>query len=206
MKKKAITIMIALVLVFTVSASAFAAASDRAKEVTDENNGRALGIEKQEGDGERLKELFATYFPDGLDALEAHQEAHKDFHETAKAENEAIREAVRADFEAIKDAVEDGSLTKREGKVQTINLRMDIRNMRNEIDLVLLDKIDAQAPVHDRLAEIRQEIKSLLETDPVDGDAIALLLEESLGLFEEHLENDIYYHGLMMDAAASYGY
>ena len=204
--KKVITIIIAVVMVFALSATAFAAASDRAKEVTGDNNGKALGIEKQERNNERLRELFAKYFSEGLEKLDEIQEDHREFHEEAKEDREELQEAIRADFDEIKSAVESGDLTRREGHIQIINLRMDIRSMRNEMDEVILEKIDAQAPVHDRLAEIREEIKGLLSTDPIDADAIAVLLEESLGLFETHLENDIYYHGLCQDIAESYGY
>jgi len=204
--KKVITIIIAVVMVFALSATVFAAAGDRAKEVTRENNGKALGIEKQERSGDRLRELFVKYFSEGLEKLDEIQEDHREFHEEAKEDREDLQEAIRADFEEIKSAVESGDLTRREGHIKIINLRMDIRSMRNEMDEALLEKISAQAPVHDRLAEVREEIKGLLATEPIDEDAIAVLLEESLGLFEIHLENDIYYHGLFQDIAESYGY
>ena len=205
MMKKIITIIIAIVLVFAISATAFAA-SNRAKEVTGENPGKANGIEKQERNNERLRELFATYYPEGLEILDVIQEEHREFHEEAKEDREELREAIRADFEAIKEAVESGAITPREGRVQSINLRMDIRNMKNEMDEVLLEKIEAQAPVHDRLVEIKMEIKMIMETDPIDAEAIMELLVETLGLLQQHLDNDIYYHGLFMDIAESYGY
>jgi len=204
--KKVLAIIIAVVLVFALSATAFAAASDRAREVTGENNGKALGIEKQEKTRERLRELFAMYYPEGLEDLDEIQEDHREFHEEAKEDREELQGKIRDAYEEIKAAVEAGDLTRREAHVQIINLRMDIRSMRNEFDEVLLEKIEAQAPVHDRMAEIREEIKLLLAIDPVDADAIEALLIETLGLLELHLENDIYFHGLFQDIAESYGY
>lgn len=204
--KKVISIISAVVLVFAISVTAFAAASDRAKEVTSENNGKAVGIEKQENNREMLRELFAIYYPEGIETLDEIQAEHREFHEQAREEREELREEINADFDKIREAVENGDLTRREGYVQIINLRMDIRLMRNEFDEVLLEKIDAQAPVNDRLAEVRQEIRGLLETEPIDADAISVLLAETLDLLQTHLENDMYYHGLFQDVAASYGY
>ena len=204
--KKILIIVLALALVIGISATTFAEASDRAKEVTEENKGKALGIEKQEERDGRLMKLFELYFPEGVEDLKEVREEHVAFHEQAKSDFEALREAIKADFDEIKAAVESGELSRREGQVLIINLRMEIRLMRNEIDEVNLAKIEAQGPVHDRILEIKEEIKVLLSVDPVDEDAMKALLIESLGLFETHLDNDIYFHGLKVDIAAAYGY
>ncbi|MCK5759370.1 MAG: hypothetical protein KAH14_09790 [Clostridiales bacterium] len=204
--KKILILAVALIMVLAVSVTAFAATGETEKKVVSESKRDSLALENQEGRGERLRALFTEYFEEGLDELIEVQEAHISFHENVKVYREEVKNAIAADFEAIKAAVESEDLTRREGRVELIELRMSIRNMRNEIDEVLLQKIEAQAPVHDRMVEVKDEVKTLLEADPVDADAVKFLLEETLSLLSLHLGNDELYHGLFVDIAIGYGY
>ncbi len=61
--KKVLVIVIAVVLVFTVSITAFAATGEREKEVIGENKGAAVDVENREERTEKLRELFADYHP-----------------------------------------------------------------------------------------------------------------------------------------------
>ena len=204
--KKVLIIAVALVMVFAVSVTAFAATGETEKRVVDESKRDALTSKNPEDRGERLRALFTEYYEEGLDELIEYQDTHISFHEAAKTYKEELKITIKTDFDAIKASVESGDLTKREGRVESIELRMSIRNMRNEIDEVLLTKIEAQTPVHDRLVEVKGEVKALLEADPVDADAVKLLLEETFSLLSSHLGNDTLYHGMFVDVAESHGY
>lgn len=204
--KKVLVIAIAVVLVFAVSITAFAAPGNADSEATVEKTEMAEKEISAEDRAEKLKALFVTYYEDGVEELDEIQAAHISFHENAKLDREALRAAVEAERGAIKAAIESGDLTKREGRVEFIELRIGIRDMRNDVDELLLDKIEAQAPVHDRMIEVRTEMKALLETEPVDSESIQVLLVETLSLLTSHLENDQLYHGLFMDAVAGYGF
>ncbi len=193
-------------MVFAVSITAFAATGETDKKVVDESKRDALASENQVERGQRLRALFTEYNEEGLDELIEVQDAHMSFHENVKAYREEVKIATKADFDAIRAAVESGDLTRREGRVELIELRMSIRNMRNEIDEVLLQKIEVQAPIHDRIVEVKDEVKALLEADPVDADAVKLLLEETLSLLSSHLGNDELYHGMIVDIIVGYEY
>lgn len=199
--KKYLIVTMVLVLVLGLSVTALAAGAERNPEL------KARITEEQRDDIQAKRMgLFETYYPEGLQEFLELQEEHKAFHEGALADREALKTSIQASFEAIKAAVESGEITMREGRVQFIELRMEVRTMRNEMDLVRLDKIADQAAGHDRMMEIREEVKALLAEEPVDSDAIAMLLAETLDILRTHIDSDVYYHGLMLDIAASHGF
>lgn len=207
--KKFLIVTMALVLVLGLSVTALAAGAESRQEA----RGKLAG-EQRERLTEEQREiiqakrigLFETYYQDGVEDFLALQDEHKEFHIGAQADREELKEAIKSSFVAIKAAVENGDISKRDGRVEFIELKIKIRTMRNEMDLVRLDKIADQAAGNDRMMEIREEVKTLLAAEPVDSDAVALLLAESLELLRAHIDSDIYYHGLMLGIAEAYGF
>ncbi len=199
--KKVLIVVLALALVISFSITAFA---DETVEPKPEK--RQLAAQEREDRLNRVTHLFEEYYPEGLETFLELHENHKEFHEQAATDREMHIAAVRADFDEIRAAVESGELTRREGQVQIIELRIKIRTMRNELAVVRLEKIAVQGPLFDGMLEIREEIRTLLVTDPIDGEAIAVLLAESLENLAAHVENDIHYHSIFLDIAEGYGY
>lgn len=199
--KKFLIVSIALILVMGVSVTAIAAGVEKRPEMKVQ-----LSDEQREVIQEKRMELFETYYPEGVEEFLALQEEHKAFHIGAKNDKEALIASIRASFEEIRTLVENGDISRRDGRVQFIELKIEVRTMKNEMDLVRLDKIADQSADQDRMKEIREEVKTLLSADPVDSDAVSQLLAESLELLKNHIDSDIYYHNLILGIAASYGY
>ena len=205
MKKKILIIAAVVVLALSVSAVALADTSG----TRDIENGKALGLEKQEQRetaGRLIYRLFNKYYPEGLETLLETREAHREFHEEAREDREELAQAIREAREEIKEALEKGDIDRVEARRLFGQLKSDVEAMKSEFAEVRDEKRAAQEPIRERLAEIRSELKVLLGEDPVDGDSVKALLEESLGLFIQHLDNDIYYHGIFLGIAESYGF
>jgi hypothetical protein len=205
MKKKVLIVISVVVLVLSVSIGVLAD-TDETKE---RKNGKALGTEKQEQaerNGERIIGLFEEYYPEGLEELIENREAHVEFHEGAKEAREELAAEIKEAKDEIKEDLDNGEITRIEARRMLVQFRYDVENMKTDFMEVLEQKKTAQEPFRERLNEIREELKVLLTTEPVDAVAVKGLLEENLGLFKQHLENDIYYFDMIGTIAESYGF
>lgn len=205
MKKKILIIVSVVVLVLSVSVGVLAD-TDGTKEI---EKGKVLSLEKQEQrerNKERLNQLFQEYYPEGLEELIEIREAHVEFNEEAKEDREELTQAIREAREEIKEDSESGEITRIEARRSLIQLRYEVENMKTDFMEVRVEKKAAQEPIRERLFEIRNELKILLTEDPVDSLLVKTLLEETLVLFNLHLENDIYYYDIILSIAESYGF
>lgn len=205
MKKKILVIAMVVVLVLSVSAGVFAASSemvDKAKVLAGSETRR----EKIEKTQRRLMHLFEEYYPEGVEELDSVWQEHREFHLSALEDREEMIEAIREDHKEIEDALESGEIEKTEARGLYKELKDNIAAMRAEFSLVAEEKKSAQLEVRDRMTEIKDEIRALLEGDEVDSTAVNALLFETLGLFEQHLDNDILYHNQFEEIASNYGY
>jgi len=207
LKKKVIVIATVLVLVLSLSAGVLAASvgtvANEKEKIIAGSEARREQIEKTQ---RRVMHLFNEYYPEGVEELESVWEAHREFHKSALEDRQEMIEAIREDREEIKSAFESGEIDKAEARSLFNEHRDNVEAMRAEFSLVAEEKKAVQQEVRDNIMEIRDEIRALLEEEEVDETAIAGLLEETLGLFGQHLENDILYHGQFQEIASNYGY
>lgn len=198
--KKMIGLIVALTLVFTFSATAFAApeeTSDTRPSVDGESSDRPHSID----------DLFATYYPEGAAAHAELVAEHESFHASrasVKEEHQASIEAQKADmraaFQAIRADLEAGTITEEEAQVAIGVLRSEIEAKRSEmeamraqLDLILAEKQAANEALKSQRQANRATIKSALQSDPIDANAIASALASGLDLLRQHIDLDYYY-------------
>lgn len=203
MKKKVLIILI-VVVVMSLSAGAIAFAAET-KEPTKQDK-QELRVERAEKRFLRLSSLFETYYPEGVDALVDNREAHIEFHESAKADREELRAGIKEMFTEIKESFENGDINKTEARTQIVALKSSIEEMRAEFKVVVEEKQAAQSVVKDSLIVLRDEMKVLLQADEVDAIRVKEILKSTFPLLQQHVENDVFYHGQFLDIVEQYGF
>ena len=207
MKKKIFVIVLAIVMIVSISAGVMAATGN--SDTLGKGRNAEEELTRQEKIARahrRMMYMFNEYYPEGVEGLLEVWEDHREFHEGAWENRQAIIEAMKEDREEIKALYESGEIDRAEARRLIAELRGNITAMRTEFSDVTEEKQAAQQLVRDRLEEVREEIKGLLDSEEVDAEAIQELLVETLELLNQHVENDVLFHTQYLEIAAYYGY
>jgi polyhydroxyalkanoate synthesis regulator phasin len=217
--KKILVIILSLTLVFTLSASAFAAPTVKNTVETMRTNPDLENPENERPENERpegprsIEALYTAYYPEGLATHTALVAEHEAFHtgraalrEAALAEREALKTEMRARFQSVHEDFDSGVITQEDARELITALREEIEIKKGEIEILRsqLETIIAEKQAaNEQLATQREAIKagiiSALQSDPVDEGTVAAGLASSLDLLRQHIDLD-YYYAAQIDA------
>lgn len=146
---------------------------------------------------QRMTHIFETYYPEMLDTYLSLDAEHMAFHDAQRSERQALIEAGKATFNDIRKAVQDGEMTREEGKAALDAIREEHSTTRSEIQAVLeLKKAELEASKADNEA-VRESLKTLLSAEVKDEAAIQAALDQAMTLLEHHIAIDEKYAALI---------
>lgn len=198
--KKTLAILMTLTLIFACSATAFAAPEN--------TSGTRPSVEGEGRDRPHsIDNLYETYYPEGIETHSSLVAEHEAFHtsrDAIKAEHQAQVEAdkaeIKAEVDAIRSDLEAGLISEEEAQALMGAIRSDIEAkkaeldaLRAELEVILAEKQAANDALKAQREANRAAIIAALQSNPVDGDAIASALASGLDLLRQHIDLDYYY-------------
>ncbi len=195
--KKIIAIITVIMLLAAMPVSAAETNNPSTRPIREENN------VNREARHEKMLELFEAYAPDLSEAFVTLTEEHHTFHEARQILREDYKTDIQTSTEAIRASVEAGELTREEAYEAIMAIREENQDLKNLIQPILEEKKVALEEEKAINQEIREALKTALDADVIDEEAVYDLLIQVIDQLEAHIAIDLDYAD-QIDAVLSF--